>query len=786
MFWPKCDKIEKNIMGRKKKIDKEKDKLVSEDGHKLEFDIAGDAKRSIAAVIFFALALVILLGFFGEAGVVGESLGNAVAEMIGWTKWVFPIFLIMASIVLLLRKETSFYVAKLAGLLVVFLSLTGLFHMFFDVHKMAKIAKAGSGGGYVGYAVAYFSVHFLGTAGGFVVIIAFLLIGIIIAFNFSIRHFIERLLKKSEPLENPLEDVEEVKVVKEVKEEPKLEEKRSKADENIGKIEFVEGPDQYVDDKLFDKISSGAAAAKKALSKNKLKVNTDNDWQLPPLDLLEKGSGVAKGGDVEKNAEIIEKTLRHFGIEVERGEILTGPAVTQYSFRPAVGVKVSKILALQNDLSLALAAHPIRIEAPIPGKSMIGIEVPNKVSAMVRMRDILESEDFKYRKSDLMLALGEDVSGEYVFGNLEKMPHLMVAGATGTGKSVGINSVITALLYQNSPKDLKFIMVDPKRVELSLYNGIPHLLSEVIVENGKVVSALKWAVGEMERRYRQLQDTGSRDIASYNEKVSGGKTRKVTDPETGEVYEQELEKLPFIVIIIDELADLMGSHGKEVEGAIVRLAQMARAVGIHLIVSTQRPSVEVITGLIKANITTRISFQVATQIDSRTIIDMSGAEKLLGNGDMLYLSASSPKPKRIQGVYVSESEVKRVVKFIRDQKQPEDSIEIGEDITKPTVGGTLEFKDSDDGSAQEDDLFEAAKSEVERAGKASASLLQRRLRVGYARAARLLDILEDKGIIGPADGAKPREVYTAKNTPQEAINYDDAVSDQTARDKWQI
>ncbi len=776
-------------MGRKKKIDKEKEKLVSEDGNKLEFDIAGDAKRSIAAVIFFALALVILLGFFGEAGVVGESLGNAVAQMIGWTKWVFPIFLIIAGVVLLLRKETSFYVAKLAGLFVVFLSLTGFFHMFFDVHKMAKIAKAGSGGGYVGYAVAYFAVKFLGTAGGFVVLIALILIGIIIAFNFSIKHLVERLLAKSENVE----EVKGVKVEKEekegikvAKEETKAEEKRSKADENIGKIEFVEGPDRYVDDKLFDKISAGASATKKVLSKAKMKLNPSDGWEFPPLDLLEKSSGLAKGGDVEKNAEIIEKTLRHFGIEVERGEILTGPAVTQYSFRPPVGVKVSKILALQNDLSLALAAHPIRIEAPIPGKSMIGIEVPNKISAMVRMRDILESEEFKYRKSSLTLALGEDVSGEYIFGNLEKMPHLMIAGATGTGKSVGINSIITALLYQNSPNDLKFIMVDPKRVELSLYNGIPHLLSEVIVENGKVVSALKWAVGEMERRYRQLQDTGSRDIASYNEKVSGGKTRKTTDPETGETYEQELEKLPFIVIIIDELADLMGSHGKEVEGAIVRLAQMARAVGIHLIVSTQRPSVEVITGLIKANITTRVAFQVATQIDSRTIIDMSGAEKLLGNGDMLFLSASSPKPKRIQGVYVSESEVKRVVKFIRDQRQPDEALEIGEDITKPTVGGTLEFKDSDEGGAQEDDLFEAAKAEVERAGKASASLLQRRLRVGYARAARLLDILEDKGIIGPADGAKPREVYTAQNTPHEAINYDDAMGDQAMRDKWQI
>jgi S-DNA-T family DNA segregation ATPase FtsK/SpoIIIE len=449
-----------------------------------------------------------------------------------------------------------------------------------------------------------------------------------------------------------------------------------------------------------------------------------------------------------------------------------------------VGVKISRILALQDNLALALAKHPIRIEAPIPGKSMIGIEIPNNIPATVRMRNVLESPDFKSRKNNLTIVLGEDVSGKYIFGDLDKMPHLLVAGATGTGKSVGINSIITSLLYQNSPKDLKMIMVDPKRVELSLYNGIPHLLSEVIVDNGRVINALKWAVGEMEKRYRQLQDTGSRDITSYNEKVLSEKTRKITDTETGEITEIELEKLPYIVIIIDELADLMGTHGKEVEGAIIRLAQMARAVGIHLIISTQKPIVTVITSLIKSNISTRIAFRVPSLMDSRTILDASGAEKLLGNGDMLYLSASFPKPKRIQGVFVSESEVKKIVKFVKAQKL-ETEQEIGEDITRIAMHGetSLDFQNADNNNgAQDDDLYESAKTEVERAGKASASLLQRRLRVGYARAARLLDILEDKGIVGPSDGAKPREVYTAENKPQ----YDDIATDQGERDKWQI
>lgn len=771
-------------MGRKKKVDKEQEE-AEEKG--FEFDIAGDAKRSIAAVFLFALAVVILLGFFEKAGIVGEYLSDGVAVAIGWVKWVFPIFLITAGVILLLRKETSFYIVKLIGLLVTFFSLTAFLHWFFDVKEMEKMADAGLGGGYVGYVLAYTSVKFIGTAGGFVIIVALFLTGIIVAFNFSIRHFVENLIRRLRGLREKKEMGEEEGEENESAEEEKevgeiaevVEEKKSKEDENIGKIEFADGMDQYVDESLLDKISNGVSKAKKAIVGKK----EEEDWEFPPLDLLEKNSSVAKGGDIEKNAEIIQRTLAQFGIEVERGGIQTGPSVTQFSFRPAEGVKISKILALQDDLALALAKHPIRIEAPIPGKSLIGIEVPNKDSAIVHMRSVLESAKFKDRKSNLTLALGEDVSGEYIFGDLEKMPHLLVAGATGTGKSVGINSIITALLYQNSPKDLKMIMVDPKRVELSLYNGIPHLLSDVIVDNAKVINALKWAVGEMERRYRQLQDSGSRDINSYNEKVAIEKIREVVDEETGEVTEVELEKLPFIVIIVDELADLMGTHGKEVEGAIIRLAQMARAVGIHLILSTQKPIVTVITSLIKSNISTRMAFRVPALMDSRTILDASGAEKLLGNGDMLYLSSSSPKPKRIQGVFVSEKEVKKVVQFIKDQKQEVLEEEIGEDITKPSMRteNSLDFgsSDGDDGG---DDLYEAAKTEVERAGKASASLLQRRLRVGYARAARLLDILEDKGIVGPADGAKPREVYTAENKP----HYDDVETDQGERDKWQV
>jgi DNA segregation ATPase FtsK/SpoIIIE, S-DNA-T family len=780
---------------------KNKDSGETEKISRFDFKLGGDIKRSVAGVFLFALAMVLILGFFKKAGVVGESLDSLAGKTIGWVKFIFPLFLIIAGVVLLVKKRTSFYVYKIAGLAVVLFSIAGLIHWFISADEMLKMAQEGGGGGYIGYAISALAIKYFGNAGGLVMIIFLMIAGVIVSFNFSLVDiFAKGKERKNEEAEIPEEIKAEME--NEEKEIPKakLEEDQGKDEKaNIAKIEFVAGRDQYVDKKLGEELQNNKfrtkSLANSGSGRRKGQKNKKDEWVLPPLDLLELSSGEAKGGDTEKNAEIIEKTLSHFGIEVERGEIKVGPAVTQYSFRPAVGIKISKILALHNDIALALAAHPIRIEAPIPGKSLIGIEVPNKVAAMVRLRDIFESEGFARRDSDLTLALGKDVSGTGMVVNLDKMPHLLVAGATGTGKSVCINSIITTLLYQNSFKDLKFIMVDPKRVELSLYNGIPHLLSDVVVENGKVVNALRWAVGEMEKRYRIFQDVGSRDLSSYREKVEKGDKRKYKDSETGEIMEEELENLPYIVIIIDELADLMGSHGKEVEGTIVRLAQMARAVGIHLIISTQRPSVEVITGLIKANITTRIAFQVASQIDSRTILDIAGAEKLIGNGDMLFLSATSPKPKRIQGTFVSESEVKRVVKFIKNQKIEE---EIGEDIDKGSdfpiekkiseenfrnKSGKLEFDNVENNNA-EDELYKAAKEEVLRMGKASASLLQRRLRIGYSRAARLLDDLEERGVVGPADGAKPREVFGSKGS--EPINYEDNAADQGKRDKWEI
>lgn len=744
---------------------------------KVRFDIASEAKRGVAAVFLFALAALIVLGFFDKAGLVGIKLNIWTSLALGWGKLVFPVFLLVAGIILLFRKQTSFYIFKIIGLILMLGGISGFFHWFTDPPEMLELAKIGLGGGYFGYAVAFFSIKYLSQSGAMVIIAALFIAGLILAFNFSPVEMFKKLREegKKEAEKRAAEELAGQKG--ELLAAKKVEAEKG----NIGKVEFVEGPDQFVDEKLLAAGLQSARKFKKPGEKEEGKpAATETGWEFPPLDSLEKQSGKAKGGDVEKNAEIIQKTFKDFGIDVALGEIKTGPSVTQYSFRPAVGVKVAKILSMQNDLALALAKHPIRIEAPIPGKSLIGVEVPNDIPTLVRLRDFMESIDFVERKSNLMLALGEDVNGDFIFADLAKMPHLLVAGATGSGKSVCINTLILSLLYQNSPDDLKFILVDPKRVELSLYNGIPHLLTSTIVENGKVVGALKWAVAEMENRYRLLQDMASKDIVSYNEKVKEGKKRRFIDPETKETIEEEVHKLPYIIIIIDELADLMGSHGKEVEGAVVRVAQMARAVGIHLIVSTQRPEVKVITGLIKANITSRVAFQVATQIDSRTIIDMAGADKLLGNGDMLYLSAASPKPQRIQGVFVSESEVKRVVKFIRGQKV-ERGEELGEEITKEVKQETFDFQNVDE-TGEEDSLYEAAKTEVMRAGKASASLLQRRLRVGYARAARLLDVLEANGIIGPPDGAKPREVYLKEGEP----GYESPMEDQIERDKWNM
>jgi S-DNA-T family DNA segregation ATPase FtsK/SpoIIIE len=460
-----------------------------------------------------------------------------------------------------------------------------------------------------------------------------------------------------------------------------------------------------------------------------------SEYRLPPYSLLNKQRNTNRGEEkqeIKSKAKKLEATLESFGVRAKVTHAHRGPAVTRYEVHPEVGVKVSRIVNLADDLALALAARDIRIEAPIPGKSAVGIEVPNPEIAMVGLRDLLESSAYHESPSKLSLVLGRDISGEPVVGDLAKMPHLLVAGATGSGKSVCINAMITSLLYKAKPNEVKMMMVDPKMVELNVYNGIPHLLTPVVTDARRAAVALKKVVAEMEKRYGLFAKTGARDIERYNQMIEG-------DPER--------EPLPYIVVIIDELADLMMVAPADVEDAICRLAQMARAAGIHLIIATQRPSVDVITGVIKANIPSRIAFSVSSQADSRTILDMGGAEKLLGRGDMLYLPVGSSKPIRVQGAFVSDKEVEAVVQFVKGQQEARYNEEMIPDV-----------KESEGEEAMDDELYPEAVRLVVEARVASASMLQRRLRIGYTRAARLIDLMESRGVVGPYEGSKPREV----------------------------
>jgi S-DNA-T family DNA segregation ATPase FtsK/SpoIIIE len=455
------------------------------------------------------------------------------------------------------------------------------------------------------------------------------------------------------------------------------------------------------------------------------------------MNLLNQKPDKADPGNVEANAEIIKETYANFNIDVEMEGANIGPRVTQYTLKPPAGTKLTKITALENNLALDLAAHSIRMEAPIPGKRAVGVEVPNVKSAMVRISSIFQANEWQTLDSPLGIVIGKDIAGLPVVADLAKMPHILVAGQTGSGKSVMINSILASLLYRNSPSDLKLILVDPKTVEMAPYADIPHLLTPVVTEPERCISALKWAVAEMERRYRTLAEQKKRNIAEYNKIVSA-------------------ESMPYIVIVIDELADLMMMAARDVESLIVRIAQKARAVGIHLVLATQRPSVDVITGLIKANIPARVAFATASQVDSRTIIDQVGAEKLLGQGDMLFMTADMPKPKRVQGALISDEETNKVTDFIRMQRPPQyDDEVVSQPVQLNGRGGVVAEYGGNDA---EEPIYKDAVRVVIEARKASTSLLQRKLRIGYGKAARLIETMEEQGIIGAADGSRPREV----------------------------
>ena len=800
-------------MGRKK----EKDEEYEGDGEDfVSLQLSAHAKRSIVAVLLFVIAVIFVLGFFDASGIAGEKLAKLSGMIFGFGKYLAPVVFIYAGIVLLRKKvETRFYVTKIIGIAIAFWGILALMHIMpFDVEDFKDVAQSGRGGGYLGYVLAIGLVKFTGKIAGVIILIALGIVGLIIAFNMSLVGLGDYVpvMKKTKEGEEGFFTRKKSKEQDEIEEDEVEDdlETDEMADEEVSETESSGESDEEFDDEGFDDEESNDEQvidmADYANNTNDVPAKNENnpdekiqqvvdahysdtkqmtqpddvDWELPPLKLLARGGEKAKGGDVKQKAQSIQETFKNFGIAMELEDIVTGPTVTQYSFRPQSGVKLSRITALNADLALSLAAHPIRIEAPIPGKSLVGIEVPNKSTAIVRMRELLNTDEFDESDKKLLLALGEDVNGDFVFEDLAKMPHLLVAGTTGAGKSVTINCIILSLLYKNSPEELKLILVDPKRVELSLYSGIPHLLSDVIVDNGKVINALKWSISEMERRYKLLQENGVRDIESYKQKRESGEKHTFNDPDTGDKVTQEMENLPAIVIVIDELSDLMASNGKEVESSIVRIAQMSRAVGIHLIISTQRPSVEVITGLIKANLPTRISLKVNSSIDSRTILDRTGAEKLIGNGDMLFLGPQNSNPIRLQSPFVKEEEVQKVVKFIRRQAESTGAYNIDEDfgddtgkngVVTTTKGiSSVDFDDVKSVAGEsEDPIYEEAKEMVIAVGKASTSYLQRRLRVGYSRAARLIDELEDNGIVGPAEGSKPRRILVAKENDMQEV-----------------
>ncbi|MCF7917387.1 DNA translocase FtsK [Candidatus Gracilibacteria bacterium] len=691
-------------------------------------------RREIWGGIWIVLAVFLTVLFLGSTTFSQEFYG-LFRFLFGIGTWIIPFFFIGIGIMVLTKKDIVFHPTRILALIFFFVSILGSINLF--VPHADSHALAHKYGGALGFALDFFPREFLGDAATAVILVGLLWISVVVGFGIRISRF---FIKGDE--------------------EPLIHSEKG----NCHTSSISEGKDDSFKKKFRNELEIIDSNAKGKRIKNTIELEKEKEtdeftaaknrplsgqWEPPQLNLLKDGVAtiVVDENDLRHKADVIREKLNQFGIEVTMKSVHVGPTVTQFTLEPAAGVKLTKITALKNDIALALAAESVRIEAPIQGKSLVGIEIPNKKRAIVGMREILESEAWAEEKSGLKLAFGRDVAGKPIIADLAKMPHLLIAGKTGSGKSVAMNAFLCSLLWQNSPDRLKLILVDPKRVELSLYNHLPHLLTPVIVEPDKCVSALAWAVAEMNRRYKTFSENKCRNITEYNEKCLD-------------------KKEPFIVIVIDELADLMMVAGKDVEAAICRIAQLARAVGMHLIVATQRPSVDVVTGLIKANLASRIAFKVSSGIDSRTILDGQGAEDLLGFGDMLSLDGNNGRITRIQGIYISNEEIERVTNSIKLQfPEMVGNDKIHDEITHQSIegmakGGVLTAGTGDDEKL--DPMFEEAVDIIIETGKASASFLQRRLEVGYARAARLLDQMEHRGIIGPAKGAKAREIYGKK------------------------
>jgi len=683
--------------------------------------------RTTIALILFVLALFLLLGGFHTGGSLPKGLFHGAFWALGWAAYIVSIAFIVLGVYKLSAEDKKIPRAKLISAIAAVLFFSSLLFTAFASRYTNGSYISNGHGGTLGKLIGQEVLNVLDRFPASLIFLVFTVITACFAIGISPKVF----LKIGNIFKNNSDDSDsELASLK-----GKTEASSFQMNEGVP-VEHHSLRDQT---RLasFKNVAQKAGATE---NRQALTIASDPDWKFPSIDLLNQKQDKADAGDVEGNAQAIHNTFENFNIDVEMEGANIGPRVTQFTLKPPTGVKLTKITALENNLALDLAAHSIRIEAPIPGKRAVGIEVPNIKAATVRLSSIFQSREWAELSGPLGFAIGKDIAGKPVVADLGKMPHILIAGQTGSGKSVMINTLLTSLLYRNSPSDLKLILVDPKQVELKPYDDIPHLLTPVITEPEKCISALKWAVAEMERRYKALADIRKRNIDEYN------------------ALKKE-EGMPYIVIVIDELADLMMMASRDVESLIVRIAQKARAVGIHLVIATQRPSVDVITGLIKANIPARISFTTASQVDSRTIIDGVGAEKLLGQGDMLLLTADMPKPKRVQGAYIDESETSKVTDFVRLQRPPQYDQEI---ISQPVQINGKGGGNSDYGSNDvNDEMWRDAVHVVLEARKASTSLLQRRLRIGYGRAARLIETMEEQGIISPADGSRPREVLVS-------------------------
>ena len=768
---------------------------------------------NVAVVILVIISVLLLVLIYTKSGYIGEHLSPMLGGIMGFIKYIIPIGTFLIAIYMT-HNEKEYMYAKLiqyAVFLVCIATMLSVFQFssgnlsvgkeFSSVMKSAyELGTNDIGGGVIGSAVAMPLINLLGTTGAVILVIGVAIV--LFVFMFGVRpaemisNFLDalderrELKKQAKVSRRELERQNRMKIEPEkvniaVEEEPhketrrerKLREKEeakrkalelddqitinlnndniSKADEKPKKYNHDKDDLSYLgEEKLFkQEEEQKESKTKEVLQLEHAVTVEDKDYKFPPITLLSQGDPKEiKGGKkaVTETASKLEKTLYSFGVSAKVENVSVGPAITRYELKPAEGVRVSKIANLADDIALNLAAESIRIEAPIPGKQAVGIEIPNTENEVVHLRDIIASDAFQGHKSKLAFALGKDVAGKEVVTDIAKMPHVLIAGATGSGKSVCINTLIASIIYKAKPSEVKLLMVDPKVVELSVYNGIPHLLIPVVTDPKKAAGALAWAVQEMINRYNLFAKKGVRDIKGYNEAVE-------KEGETG--------KLPQIVIIIDELSDLMMASPKEVEDSICRLAQMARAAGMHLVIATQRPSVDVITGVIKANIPSRISFAVSSQVDSRTILDMVGAEKLLGKGDMLFYPSGAPKPTRIQGAFVSDKEVEKLVEFLKSQGEVTYSDEILEQIENSDKTDK-ELEEESDDQTSDPLLMEAIETVVE-TQQASTSFIQRRFKVGYARAGRIIDQMEERGIISGYQGSKPREVLMSKERWQE-------------------